>query len=525
MKETIKVNISGVIFHIDEDGYNKLHGYLDKISNHFKNVKEGKEIIDDIEARIAELFKEKLTDLKQVISLKDVEQVISIMGEPEDIINDATYESREKSTYERVEKRLYRDPEHAVLGGVSSGLAAFFNVDVVWIRLAFVFLFIINGFGLLLYLILWIFVPNARTTTERLEMKGERITISNIEKSVKGEYEKVKNNFKNIRESKGYNKASNFLEEFFKAIGVMFKYFFKFLIGLIGIGLIIGGFSIIIAFIAIFVFKISFIPFDIDGFHNFLYPGFLEFLFDTTSFSFFLLVAFLTISIPIIAIIYGGIKLIFRFKVNDRLLGRSLFVLWILSTIVFISQLLIEGKNYRTHRTIFKTQTIERYSGNTIYLSVNETEKYFDVVVKFDWNDKYNLFIDEENDQIYGTPALDIERSYSDFYQLELKIKSFGSNSKEAKENARSVIYHWELKDSVLNLDQFYTIPEGEKWYMPLMEVTLKIPENKSVYLETSCEEYLHDVDNAEKFWEEDMVNKKWKMGDYQLKLESELED
>jgi len=520
MKETIKVNISGVIFYIDEDGYNKLRKYLDKIAAHFKNEKEGKEIIDDIEARITELFKEKITDLKQIISLKDVDEIISIMGEPEDIINDSTYESTQNSTYKRAEKRLYRDPEHAVLGGVSSGLAAFFNIDIVWIRLAFVFLFIINGFGLLLYLILWAFVPKAQTTAERLEMKGEKITISNIEKSVKGEYEKVKDNLKNYRESKGYTKASNFFEEFFKAIGIMFKYFFKFLIVLIGIGLIIGGFSIIIAFIAVFVFKISFIPFDIEGIHNFLYPGFLEFLFDTTSYSFFLLVTFLTISIPVIAIIYGGIKLIFRFKVNDKLLGKSLFVLWILSTIVFISQLLIEGKNYRTQRTIYETQTIKRFNGNTIYLSVNESEKYFDEIIKFDWNNKYNLFINEENEQIYGTPAIDIERSYSDQYQIELKIKSFGQNSREARENAGTVIYHWELKDSILKLDEFYTIPDGEKWFMPLVEVNLKIPENKSVYIETSCEKYLYEVDNVDNYWDEDMINKKWIMTNNGLSLE-----
>ncbi|MFC2138684.1 PspC domain-containing protein [Bacteroidota bacterium] len=507
MKETIKVNISGVIFHIDEDGYDKLRIYLDKISNHFKNKKEGKEIIDDIESRIAELFKEKLTKVKQVISLKDVEEVISVMGEPEDICNDFTYETEQEVGYESTEKRLYRDPEHAVLGGVSGGLAAFFNIDIVWMRLAFVFLFLINGFGLLLYLILWAFVPKARTTAERLEMKGERITISNIEKSVKGEYEKVKDNFKNIKESKGYNKVGNFFEEFFKAIG------------LIGIGLIVGGFAIIIGFIAIFIFKISFIPFDIDGIHSFFNPGFLEFLFDTTSFSFFLLVAFLTISIPVIAIIYGGIKLIFRFKVNDRLLGRSLFVLWLLSAVVFISQLLIEGKNYRTHRTIYETQVIERFSGNTIYLSVNKSEELYDEVVKFDWNNKYNLFIDEENDQVYGAPVIDIERSHSDYYQLELKIKSFGRNSREARENARNVIYHWELKDSLLSVDQFFTIPDGDKWYMSVMEVTLKIPENKSVYLETSCEEYLYEVDNVENYWDEDMINKKWIMTDNGLSL------
>ncbi len=519
MKETIKVNLSGVIFYIDEDGYEKLKNYLDKISNHFKDKNEGKEIIDDIESRIAELFKDKLNNSKKVIPLSDVDSIITGMGEPEESINDSTDEPNEERTYQRTEKRLYRDPENSMLGGVASGLASYFNIDTVWLRLAFVFLIILNGFGLLLYIVLWAFVPPARTTSERLEMKGEKITISNIEKTVKEEYEKVKDNFSNIKNSKSYNRINNFFEDFFRALGLFFKFLFRFIIGVIGIGIIIAGFGLLIAFIAVFFLNVSFIPFSNSEIHNFISSEILESLFTTTSFSFFLLVAFLTFSIPLIALIYGGIKLIFRFKVNDKLLGRSILILWILSALIFTSQLIIEGRNFRTHRSIIELKEIEKIDGNTLYISINEIDMNIKNAIKLIWYDENRLFYNEEKDQIFGAPSLDIERSYNDNYQIEMKIQAFGSNSKEARENASNVIYHWELSDSLIEMDPYYFIPEGEKWYMVKMKITIKVPNGKSIYLNTSCEKYLYEVDNHEKIWEENMINKKWKMEDKGLSL------
>ncbi len=138
MKKAIKINLSGIIFHIDEDAYEKLKTYLDTIGRHFSNKQESKEIIDDIEARIAELFQEKITEETQVITLPLVNEVIDIMGNPEDIADTGEEAESQRTFHEAYSRsrRLYRDPENSVIGGVCGGLAAYFNVDPVIFRLA-----------------------------------------------------------------------------------------------------------------------------------------------------------------------------------------------------------------------------------------------------------------------------------------------------------------------------------------------------------------------------------------------------
>jgi len=151
MKKAIKINLSGIIFHIDDDAYEKLKAYLDSISKHFSNKQESKEIIDDIESRIAELFQERVTEENQVITLEIVNEVIDIMGNPEDIA-DSGEGSEEKRTFHESyssSRRLYRDTENSVIGGVCGGLGAYFGIDPVIFRLLFVIFFFAGGASIL----------------------------------------------------------------------------------------------------------------------------------------------------------------------------------------------------------------------------------------------------------------------------------------------------------------------------------------------------------------------------------------
>ncbi len=139
MKKTIKINLNGIIFNIDDDAYEKLKSYLDTISRYFSNKQESKEIIDDIESRIAELFQEKVSAENQVITLKIVNEVIDIMGNPEDIADTGDGSDDQRSFHNSYSnsKKLYRDPENSVIGGVCGGLSAYFGVDQVIFRLLF----------------------------------------------------------------------------------------------------------------------------------------------------------------------------------------------------------------------------------------------------------------------------------------------------------------------------------------------------------------------------------------------------
>jgi len=133
MKKTVKINLSGIVFTLDEDAYHELKNYLDSISSRFRDMKEGNEIISDIESRIAEIFQSKVNDKKEVITIEDVNDVISIMGKPEDFYEaeEEDFDSSTKKTdYTRKEnRRLYRDPENAIFGGVAAGLAAYFGIS------------------------------------------------------------------------------------------------------------------------------------------------------------------------------------------------------------------------------------------------------------------------------------------------------------------------------------------------------------------------------------------------------------
>src|SRR5665647_1485244 len=164
MKKTLTINLSGSVFHIDDDAYEKLSAYLNKINRHFGNDADAKEIVEDIEARISEIFSEKIKNGAEVINIDHVEEIIVIMGTPEAISNEEEEKEKvsEKRTFRIRGKRLYRDPENRVLGGVCSGLGAYFSVDPVLIRILFVLVFFFPiGSSVLIYLILWIVVPKA----------------------------------------------------------------------------------------------------------------------------------------------------------------------------------------------------------------------------------------------------------------------------------------------------------------------------------------------------------------------------
>jgi phage shock protein PspC (stress-responsive transcriptional regulator) len=195
MKKTLSINLAGMVYNIDEDAYNMLNTYLKNIEMHFSDEKEVSDIMNDIETRISELLSEKITPRKQVVTIADIEDVIKTMGEPHEF-GDPDKEEKRKTYSSSYSKRVYRDPDNRILGGVCGGLGAYMGVDSLLIRVIFVIIFFLGGAGLLIYLILWIIIPEAKTTAQKLEMRGDPVNVSNIGNFVKEEFENVKNSFK-----------------------------------------------------------------------------------------------------------------------------------------------------------------------------------------------------------------------------------------------------------------------------------------------------------------------------------------
>jgi phage shock protein PspC (stress-responsive transcriptional regulator) len=194
MKKTLTINLANQVFHIDEDAFYRLREYLDRIEGHFADKDERSDIISDIETRIGELFGQRINHQKQVITIQDVEEIIRIMGDPVEIVGEEHTETHDYTAASKP-KRLYRDPDNRVLGGVCGGIGQYFKIDPLIIRIIFLVVFFGFGIGLLIYIILWIVVPEARTTLQKLEMRGDPANASNIGKFVKDEFENVKRNF------------------------------------------------------------------------------------------------------------------------------------------------------------------------------------------------------------------------------------------------------------------------------------------------------------------------------------------
>lgn len=201
MNKIFNINLGGYPFTIDDDAYHSLDKYLSTIKRHFANSEGCEDIIADIEIRIAELFNEELKG-QPIVGQREVENVIKVMGTPEEFgateeehVKDKGQKSHSHSDSKKYTtgKRLFRDPDEKVIGGVCSGLSAYFGInEPVWLRILFVFTFF-TGVGIMLYFVLWIAIPEAKSSGDKLSMKGEKIDVTNIARKVEEEINNLTN--------------------------------------------------------------------------------------------------------------------------------------------------------------------------------------------------------------------------------------------------------------------------------------------------------------------------------------------
>ncbi len=188
MQKTISLSINTALFHIEEDAYKTLSNYLATIKKHFSSQEDAEEIVQDIENRIAEHLQNKLIKSKQVITLSDVEDLIAKLGTVEDFGDEekiAATKTETNTSTQKPNKKLFRNPDDQIIGGVASGLGVYFGIDPVLFRLVFVLTTISGGFGILAYIILLIIMPEAKTPTEKMQMEGEPLNLESIDKKIK----------------------------------------------------------------------------------------------------------------------------------------------------------------------------------------------------------------------------------------------------------------------------------------------------------------------------------------------------
>ncbi|WP_165040647.1 PspC domain-containing protein [Dysgonomonas sp. ZJ709] len=187
MKKVIEVSIGGINFTVEDDAYFRLKDYLKRFEATIPDADEAREVMEDVEARVAEIFQNEMKYSNQVVNMKLVETVIDHLGvietEFDEEAKTSTSGTRYKADnegYQKGEKRLYRNPDEKMIAGVCTGLAAYFDVDVTIIRILFVAIFFLYGAALITYIVIWIVAPIANTVPQKLAMRGFAPTAENI---------------------------------------------------------------------------------------------------------------------------------------------------------------------------------------------------------------------------------------------------------------------------------------------------------------------------------------------------------
>lgn len=528
MNKTVSINIGGYIFHIEEEAYSKLGQYLDTIKGYFLDTEGRDEIMGDIEARIAEMFNERVGNQKQVITMKDVDEVIEVMGQPEAFIDsdeDETPKEKYQSSGSKRTKRVFRDPDNQTVAGVCGGLGAYFNIDPIWFRLAFVLAVIFGGSGLLLYIILWLVIPEARTTAEKLEMRGENVNIENIEKTIREEIDSLKQKFndmsdgaKSWAEGRDTYHAKSFLRKCIDLFIQLVRGGIKIFAKAFGAMLVFIGIFIMVLFIGSFLGLTSPDSFNTGGgsiFFSAMNPPFLDFFGTPAQVTWGIIALLLMIGIPLVAMIYAGVKLLFNINYKNRFIAPVLGGLWSVGIILWIMVCINIGRDFASTASVKESHTITfPESANVLYLETNKikNEDYHDMDDEFfhHWDD--NIRFDVEGNLFYDNPKFDIVKSETDSFVLDIVTKSNGATKKQAYKRAENVSYSFTHADSVLQFDRYFKIFKEDKWRYQTVKIRLRMPVGSTIFLSNSMRYIIHDIDNVSNTWDGDMINRRWKM-------------
>lgn len=502
MKKTFTINISGNVFHIEEDAFDKLHMYLQSLSQYFSTQEGGHEIISDIESRIAELFREKISDQQESVTSEWVDEVMNKMGKPEDFMGEEEFLGAEIKG-NKIRKRLYRDTENRVLGGVCSGLSAYLNIDPVILRILFVLLvFAGAGISVVIYLILWVVVPKATTTAQRLEMKGEEPTITNIQKTIQEEVKEVKKSFSRFNQSETYRRGRNAVNTTGQAISRLFRSAGRL------VGMIFGAFLILFGFISLVIMLISLAlgsPVFEDGPRNHFasmdLSSFLGFFINPGLVTVSILLFVLLIGIPLLAIFFVGTKMVFRYKTNNKLIGLGALGIWLVALISGIVIIVGQVNNFSIENTATVGNTIDCKSCKTLYIELANTRDDMETDDNMHFNDFIISHINGK-DILAGRPHLNLESTDGDEFVVNIKRRARGSNREEIQESIRQIQYEVKSQDSILVLSPYFTLSDNARWRDQEVQVTVKVPKDKKVHLGANLDQLPFDFDSADNVWE-----------------------
>ena len=561
MNKTTTANIGGVVYNLEVDAYDKLKKYLDAIANHYDDSEGRNEIMADIESRIAELLNDRLTGENQVVTMEDVQHVISVMGEPDDFADPDFDEEFKSENKRRAKSKMFRDPDNKMIGGVCSGLGYYFNIDPVWLRLLFIIILFGGGSGLLIYIVLWAIIPEANTTAEKLQMKGQPINIDNIGKSIDQEFQKMKDNIDSFTERTSKIDTSGTLDKITAALSKMIQFIVNivtnilsavvkvllaivsFLGKTIGLFFILFGVVLLVFLASALLNSSSVLSITSEGFHYYSLHQFFGYISDISAhWIMFLLILILFIGIPLIGLVYGGYRLLMpnRASFANKSVGLSLFVLWIIGVILAVVLSFQIGMEFKNEAKVEEQSDPFTLPYKAIQIKVNDSmfndvlDESFDHKFVFKYNGKNGetemfrlgklLFPGDEKSEFIGIPRLNIQRSNGNFFKVKIRKYADGLTPRIAERRARTITYNYSIQDSSIVFDPAFMMDNEEILFRDQsVKVDLFIPENTIIVLSASSERLVYNLSNISNDW----LNRKargwnWEMGGYSWRMTHE---
>ena len=495
MNKTVNINLAGTSFHIDEDAFGKLSRYLDAIRKSLKGADGSEEIMQDIEARIGEHFSEKIESPTQVLTLKTLDEVIAVMGQPEDYeVDDEIFEDVPPSskTYAKSHgnsshKQLFRDVDNKYISGVSSGIGHYIGIDAIWIRLLWILL-VVAGMGspIVVYILLWILVPPALTTSDKLKMTGEPVNISNIERKFKEGFDNVADRVKNVDYDKYGNKVKSGASSFFDGLGNVILTLFKVFVKFIGVLIIIVALSTIIGLV------VGFFTFgSIDFWGNSEITEYIA-LVDTTNVPLWLiaLLSLFAIGIPFFVLFVLGLKLLIsNLKSMSSTVKILLIVVWALSVIGLAVLGIKQATEQAYDGNYIEEQAIGVRTGDTLRISMR-ADKQFSYEVSRE-NGLELKYTEDDKRVIYSSDIiLNIESTKDSIGKIVIEKSAEGNNHLEAKKRAEAIEYKYSFENNSLMLDGFFITDTKNKYRDQQIEITVYVPEGTVVYSEENTSSY-----------------------------------
>lgn len=505
MNKVSSINLGGYPFTIDEDAYEYLRQYLDAIHRHFREVEGNEEITSDIETRLAELFQASLGN-RPIVTMKDVKDAVAVMGAPEDFGAEPLSENPKHKFNIKTGKRLFLNPEEEVIGGVCSGIAAYFGIqDPLWVRLFFVVVALSGGFGVPLYLILWAIMPKPKTASDWLAMRGEPINFSNIGRIIQAEVERLSGKISEFGEEMGaMNKKGgtdnkdaiketlDSITKSLQGVGESLQYVWKPVLYIFG-------------FVLVLFFALAWIGSATGLF--FVYP-FLDFLFPgKTGLAMVSLVnLFLILGIPLISLVLLVSRLLFGTRISGGW-RAGLGIMWGISITTFFLMASLFGRQFSAGGQY--SANVGSYKGDTLFVEAPTSITPIDT-----WYNIDNEVLLADNKLEIRNVHLSIVKAEGTTFELTKEISSRGESNEEANKLANTVATDAVFEGNQLKISPYYSLTKGQKWRGQDVHYILKVPEGKFVkFTSDNTWSMLRDLELADDdydFWEN--PNRVWKM-------------